>query len=251
MPDLLRAGYWTHDSFVAATECEELLADIAAYGAQHDVPLVQRAGRGRSLYYRVINGDEVAAHLPRISALYQRVNDEVNNLWGSKLAPLDNRTVGVNVNITPPGGEYRWHYDRNAATAVLYLNAVAGGEVELYPNFRVFIGRGRLSRLQQLLDRALQTRIAARAFDRRKAVIAPTPGYMVVMRGDRCLHSVRAVEGERDRICIVMSYDVPGATFQQAEALDRYLYTPGDADHVGDPNYATGGPKRASGEAGR
>jgi hypothetical protein len=40
-------------------------------------------------------------------------------------------------NITPPGGEYRWHYDRNAATAILYLNEVPGGETEMFPNYRL------------------------------------------------------------------------------------------------------------------
>lgn len=46
----------------------------------------------------------------------------------------------------PPGGEYRWHYDRNAVTAILYLNEVPGGETEIFPNFRLVFRRGRCPR---------------------------------------------------------------------------------------------------------
>jgi hypothetical protein len=135
------------------------------------------------------------------------------------------------VNLTPAGGEYRWHYDRNAVTAILFLNAVEGGETEMYPNFRIRLPRWKDSWIQRALDRMLRLflRVA------RLVVVAPAPGRMIIMRGDRCLHSVRrVVQGER--INVIMTFDVPGSRFRAAENLDPYLYS-NRATPDFDPNY--------------
>ncbi|HET8840930.1 MAG TPA: hypothetical protein VFN35_05650 [Ktedonobacteraceae bacterium] len=41
----------------------------------------------------------------------------------------------MNGNIMLAGGEYRWHYDQNTITALLYPNKGDGGEIEFYPNY--------------------------------------------------------------------------------------------------------------------
>jgi hypothetical protein len=146
--------------------------------------------------------------------------------------------VRVNVNITPAGGSYRWHYDRNAVTAVLYLNEVNGGEIEAYPNYRLLFKDLKSPRLQSLFDRFLQLSLCLRLFGK-KRTIPPKPGLLVLMRGDRCLHSVRPVSGDRERICIVMSFDSPDASFAQETALDSYLYSSQNYSKKGDPNYAS------------
>jgi len=57
------------------------------------------------------------------------------------------------------------------------------------------------------------------------------------MRADRCWHSVRSVIGDRERINIILSYDLPGTEFPTAEGLDSYLYTQEEA-RSSDPNYS-------------
>ena len=52
------------------------------------------------------------------------------------MAPIEDAVAARNINVTPPGGEYRWHYDRNAVTAIIYLNEVPGGETEIFANYR-------------------------------------------------------------------------------------------------------------------
>ena len=187
------------------------------------------------MHYFVIDGHQVEQHLPEIWRLYHRVNDVINKTCGRTLAPLENRRVGANVNITPPGGEYRWHYDRNAVTAIVYLNEVPGGETELYPNFRLRL-KQRYSRLQRWLDRLLQAAPVRRIFGRH-VMVAPRRGSIVLMAGNRCLHSVRPVEGDTDRINLILAYDEPGTRFAIEKNLDTYLYT--EAEQASShPNYA-------------
>ena len=79
-------------------------------------------------------GDKITQHLSGVKSLYQDVNQVLNLTFGQDLAPLtacpDAGWVACNINITSPGGERRWHYDRNAITGILYLNEVEGGETE-------------------------------------------------------------------------------------------------------------------------
>jgi hypothetical protein len=196
--------------------------------------VIRRAAGERALHYAVIDGECIRAHLPVVCALYERVNRCVDAVAGQPLVPLDDAQVSCNINITPPGGAYRWHYDRNAVTAIVYLNAVQGGETECHPRYRIVLPKPVASR-QQWLDRVLQLR-AVRAVFRRRVVVAPAPGRMLLMRGDRCLHSVRPVRGTQERICVVMAFDRPAARYLVGDRLNAYLYQ-NDAAPRGDPNY--------------
>ena len=232
------AGHLLIDDFLDQEDCSALLRQIGDYRDQNGLREIHRPTKHRSLRYSVIDGDEIQANLPSIWNLYRGVgNDLVNELTGDSLAPLDNTRAGVNVNIMTPGrSEYRWHYDRTVVTAILYLNQVEGGETELYPNYRILLKeKQQHSRLQLTLDRCLQPSAVRRMFGTKK-VVEPHPGRLVVMRANRCLHSVRGVEGSTDRINIILAYDAPGAQFETEEGLDSYLYTQETPDSK-DPNY--------------
>jgi hypothetical protein len=140
-----------------------------------------------------------------------------------------------NINVTPPGGEYRWHYDRNAATAIVYLNEVPGGQTEIFPNFRLLLRGGRYQRIQLRLDDLVRLRIVRRLFGHQR-LIQPRRGTLVIMRGNTTLHSVRAVLGTEDRIAVVLAYDFPGQG-NQRNALNSYLYSSA-APLEEDPNYS-------------
>jgi hypothetical protein len=191
--------------------------------------------RGRSLRYSVIHGEQIAESFPKLEGLYRRIQILAEEKSGLKLEPMRQRKVAININITPPGGEYRWHYDRNALTAILFLNAVEGGITEMYPGYRLALKGRSHSAWQERLDRLLMMG-PLRACLGRKVAAEPAPGRLLLMRGDRCLHSVTAVQGLKDRINVIFSYDEVGAVHPQEEGLNDYLYTAkalGDAD----PNY--------------
>src|SRR5260370_18191583 len=114
MPDnFSQRGVQVLDGYLRLSRCTELLEAIREYRRDHLLPLIDRQERGRSLRYMVIDGDRIHRHLREFEELYADVNGVVNRLAGLALRPLTSRGAGVNVNITPPGGAYRWHYDRH------------------------------------------------------------------------------------------------------------------------------------------
>jgi len=232
---LATQGFGAQASFLSEDDCSVLLNQIAVYRSTRELPEVYREARDRPLHYRVIDGERITTHFPDLVRLYERVNDIVNEAMGEELVLLADRRVGLNVNVTPAGGTYRWHYDRNAVTAILYLNAVPGGETEIYPNYRLFMEGARYSAFQRLTDRVLEMRPVRGLFGT-LVQVAPEAGLLVAMRGNRCLHSVRPVEGDADRINVIMSFDRPGVQFAVAPQLDQYLYEAEAASKV-DPNY--------------
>lgn len=121
------------DDFVHSNLCAELLATVNDYRRRHTVPVIERRNGPLPLKYSVIDGDRIAQGLREVMNVYERVTRLVKQLCHDALEPLSDHKVACNINITQPGGSYRYHYDRNALTAILYLNATRGGETECYP----------------------------------------------------------------------------------------------------------------------
>jgi 2OG-Fe(II) oxygenase superfamily len=228
---LQRNGAEILDHYLTPSLCLELLHELDIYKVAHDLPLIDRAEARRSLRYRVIDGDRVFDSLPGVLSLYGDVLAIVRR-YDPRLGPLANQTARLNVNVTPPGGEYRWHYDRNSVTAILFLNTVEGGHTEMYPNCRIHLDRWKDRAVQRVCDDVVRRVICLT----RPLVVAPSPGRMIMMRADRCLHSVRKVEGHEDRVSVIMAFDQPGGVFSPARDLDSYLYSH-DASPERDPNY--------------
>lgn len=223
------------ENFVTTKECQSLVSQVNDYRREHDVPLVERPNKELPLKYEVIDGERITECLPRVLSVYDSVTRLVKKLWRGNIEPLADHKVACNINITQPGGSYRYHYDRNAVTAILYLNETEGGETECYPNYRLSLSNEYDSPLQQRLDRLLQNRYL-RSVAATQLLIRPRPGRLLIMQGNRCLHSVRPVLGQTDRINIIMSYDRPDASFAVADKLNSYLYSSGSL-YEGDPNY--------------
>jgi 2-oxoglutarate-Fe(II)-dependent oxygenase superfamily protein len=232
--DFWKAGVAIQPNFLTAEECETYCASVLALDRTKGLPLIERRVRERSLRYKVVDGLIIADALPDIDGLTRRVEEELKRVCGPGLVPIDDVVAARNINVTPPAGEYRWHYDRNAATAIIYLNDVSGGETEIYPNFRLLVRNGRYPRIQRRLDDVLRLRIVRRLFGH-QMVVEPHRGTMVIMRGNTTLHSVRAVRGTEDRVAVVLAYDFPGRGHKRS-ALNSYLYTSASPAE-GDPNY--------------
>ena len=228
-------SYVVMENFVKTALCAELLAGVTDYRCRHTLPIIERHEGELPLKYSVIDGERIAAGLRDVLNVYERVTRLIKELWRGEIEPLADRKVACNINITQPGGSYRYHYDRNAVTAILYLNETRGGETECYPNYRLSLAPVAHTNLQQKLDRVLQNRFV-RFVAATQLVVRPRPGRLLIMKGNRCLHSVRPVLGSMDRINIVMSYDRPHARFEVDDQLNRYLYSAAET-HVGDPNY--------------
>ncbi|NET55817.1 MAG: 2OG-Fe(II) oxygenase [Symploca sp. SIO2E6] len=229
-------GYFLQENFLDPQECENLLKSISDYRQQFFIPKIYRDVKPIPLSYSVIDGKAVNSHLPEIKKLYATVNEIINNLTNQPLFPLKDVQVGCNVNITEKGGTYRWHYDRNAVTALLYLNEVEGGEIEFYPNYRIILPKAKFSRFQSFLDQIQQLNLVRSTFGKR-IVVKPQPGLLLIMCGEKCLHSVRPVTEACDRISIVMAYDLPNASFAVEGQLNTYLYS-SEKVAVSDPNYS-------------
>ena len=231
------SGYQVFDDFLSPKECQAFLDLIATFREQNKLPEIHRPLKNRSLRYSVIDGDSIREQLAEIWTLYhEKMKELVNDLSPHEVVPLANTKVGVNVNIMYPGrSEYRWHYDRNAITCILYLNAVEGGETVLYPNYRLLLSSRTPVFVQKMFDWILQTRIMLRIFGK-KSAISPRPGRLAIIQGNRCWHSVRSVQGDGDRINIICAYDFPGAQFLMEKSLDSYLYTQEEMVSS-DPNY--------------
>ncbi len=234
--DFNAQGYFLNKNFLSQTECDYLLNLISEYRQQFSVPQVDRNLKPIPLSYFVIDGKKIQSNLPEIQKLYDTVNHQINQFTDQPLFPLKDIRVGCNVNIMEQGGTYRWHYDRNAVTAILYLNQVKGGEIEFYPNHRIILPNAKFSRFQRMLDRTLEWQMVRDTFNK-KIVVKPQAGLLLIMRGDRCLHSVSPVLEASERINIVMAYDLPNASFVVQEQLNTYLYS-SDKISGTDPNYS-------------
>jgi hypothetical protein len=232
--DFWKQGVAFEPNFLSAAECEKYCESVLALDRSVGLPLIERRVRERSLHYKVVDGRIIADALTEIDNVTTRVEKALERICGPGLALIDDSVAARNINVTPPGGEYRWHYDRNAATAIIYLNEVPGGETEIYPNFRLLIRGGRYPRLQQRLDDLVRLRVVRRLFGHQK-LVEPHQGTLLIMRGNTTLHSVREVLGNGDRIAIVLAYDFPGRGHQR-QALNNYLYS-SVSPSAGDPNY--------------
>ena len=234
---LEKVGYQLIDNFLTADECKSLLATINEFREGHSLPEIHRPAKGRSLRYHVINGEQIQGSLPGIWEIYTgEVNELVNKSLGFPLEPLVNTRAGVNVNLMRPNqSSYRWHYDRACVTSIIYLNEVEGSETEFYPNYRLLLEKGKNTSIQRALDSFIQIKPIRNVFGN-MVRISPKVGRLVMMRADRCWHSVKSVLGERERINIILSYDLPGTEFSMEEGLDSYLYTQ-DKQQSSDPNY--------------
>jgi 2OG-Fe(II) oxygenase superfamily len=233
--DFWKEGVAIQPDFLSPEECDKHCQSVLAFDRTSGLPLIERRVRERSLRYKVVDGLRIGAAIPEIDAVTERVEEALARVCGPGLVPIEDAAAARNINVTPPGGEYRWHYDRNAATAIIYLNEVPGGETEIFPNYRMLIRDGRYRRIQRGLDEILRLPVVRRLFGHQRLVV-PRRGTLLIMRGNTTLHSVRAVLGTEDRIAMVLAYDYPGQGHKRS-ALNSYLYT-STSPAEGDPNYS-------------
>jgi len=173
----------------------------------------------------VLTGEDIEEAFPLVAAIGKRIESFVQTNVYEGMRFVKNQKSYLNINITTRGGSYRWHYDRNMVTGILYLNPVRGGELEVFPNYRIFLGQQlQHGRLQVCLDRILV--LLRLVFRRASTIIEPKPGRLVILFGENALHSVRPVEDSMARINLIATFDPEGRElFRERGEMDQFVYT--------------------------
>jgi hypothetical protein len=212
------------DDFLPAAECREILHAVERYKKASGLINVNQTSVTSRKKFLTLNGVDIEENVPAAGPLYAKVNEVINRISGKEYAPLENKEIGLSINVTPAGGAFSWHHDRHEITAILYLNEVeGGGELEFFPNNRLLLkNKQGLRKWLQLGCDAVG--LAVSMVVRKKVKVVPKPGLMCVMVGTRCTHRVRPVVGDRDRVCVIFAYDVLGKNFSRELTADYYGY---------------------------
>lgn len=97
--------------------------------------------------FYTINGESLISACPDIAEIERCLLEWISYISGRRYVALDNRLVGVSLNVTPPGGGSGTHHDSSAVTIILYLNDVDSGALHVYPAFPALFGRELLTSL--------------------------------------------------------------------------------------------------------
>lgn len=144
------------------------------------------------------NGASLISELPGIKLIHDFIYSRMASSI-EKLLVIDDLPVAISANLLrhEDGHAFRYHFDRNEYTAVLYLTENQGFPFRLYPNIRTDPLLGDSTWLYQQDATA-------------PINIAPIPGRLVVFRGRTCLHGVirNPIDAPaNERISLQFAYD--------------------------------------------
>jgi hypothetical protein len=200
MAEMEREPYRHVPGFLTAEELARLRGAIAE---RQDL-LREVHGRGTlGPRYRVIDGDQIHAHLPAVEEVGERrVLPLTEEFAGVSLAPLGSsrRAMRVQVYERREHG-FRWHFDGHPYVALVTLENTNRGQTQ-------FISP-RLSRFLRFLLYPLY------AFPQLfsvfpRSTVETRPGDLLVMRGGGVLHRGVTLAEEGERILIAYTYAEPG-----------------------------------------
>jgi len=180
--------YVVLDDFLPAAECREILHAVERCKKANSLINVNQTSVTSRKKFLTFNGADIEENVPAAVPLYAKVNEVINQISGKEYAALDNKKIGLSINVTPAGGTFSWHHDRHEITAILCLNEVeGGGELEFFPNSQLLLkNKQRLGKWLQLGCDAVG--LAVSIVVRKKVRVVPKPGLMYVTVGSRCTH---------------------------------------------------------------
>ncbi len=185
-------------------------SDDAALPEDHPRRLRQAAS------HRFIAGDRI----PETSALRKIYNDSTlisflgRVLEAPSLQPVADPLGCVNLLVYEPGDCNGWHFDSTDFVVSILLQAAdQGGAYHYVPNLR--------SDADDNLEQVATYMRGGSTPAQREAVLEP--GTLFLFKGRYTLHRVTAVQGERDRIVAILSYD-RRAGYTLSESTKQQLY---------------------------
>jgi len=172
---------------------------------------IRRTDGNFQLTYRVVTGERIREEWPELFAFYgdKEVVEWVKHVTGEASIYISpNVMSAINLNIMDDTESvYRWHFDAEPYTALLYLTDVGaedGGTLEIVANCAP----------HQAPDLAVEDPLR----------FHPAAGTLLLMDGTRCYH--RATQMLRS----VLRFSVPmvyvNKVQQRPDGLDSYLYEP-------------------------
>jgi hypothetical protein len=215
-----RRSYVIVPSALSRQTCEAILCSLKeTVFIHHSEP-----DRREATDFYTKNGADLVAVSPAVGLIESELSDWISRIAGAPYVPLDNRKMGISVNVVLGKGGFFAHRDRNAITVVLFLNDQDSRELLIYPEFR---------RLQKLLS-LLPGNIGARAYNAVRRIlwkslgarrIMPSAGYLIAF--NRLVHRVADVRPGGTRVTLVVGLDRPDVSSQH---IGEY-YGYGEAKH--------------------
>jgi hypothetical protein len=181
------------------------------------------------------NGDSLIDACPKILEIERGLLRWISDISGESYLPLDNRAIGVSLNVTPPGGGFGTHPDRQAITIVVYLNDADGGALHVYPAFPRWFRHGLRGpsalRIRALRRHAIKSLNMSRGFIAKATHrllfhpvrINPRAGTVAAFT-KLSDHRVDPVAPGSVRVGLVVAGDRPGVSFKEGQKY--YGYAP-------------------------
>lgn len=183
---------------------------------------IHRNSDGHLLSYRVVSGEVIREHCPELWDFYTAPDtaEWVRGVTGSPTIVTSHHVrSAININcLEAPGHRYRWHFDANPYTLLLYLttnDAADGGELEFYPNLKQ--GRAEGGDWERRVTSAEHLRTA------QKVTVPSRAGTFVLMDGTVCYHSAAPIRRSCLRLSVPMVFP-PTRLHDRPPELDDYLY---------------------------
>lgn len=202
-----RKGFEVFDGILDERCCSELAQKLRA---SMDKACITVDNDG--VHIQTKNGASLISELPEI----KRIHDFIHSCMASSIENLrviGDLPVAISANLlrAEDGHTFRYHFDRNEYTAVIYLTENQEFPLSLYPNIRTDPLVGDSTWLYE------KDTIAP-------INIAPNPGRLVAFRGRTCLHGVinhSANSTATERLSLQFAYDTRFLEFESQAYYGR------------------------------
>lgn len=208
-------GYEVFDGLLSPVHCATLAQQLRT-ALEQDGILVDNDG----VHIKTRNGEVLIAGLPEIEQLYRQVHAHMAARI-AHLLMLDDLPVAISANYLrrDQGHSFRYHFDRNEYTAVLYLTDSPDLPLCIHPKIRT--------------DPALGESVWHYAKDARDPVqVDPRPGRLVCFHARTSLHGVISrpgVPSTTERISLQFAFDTRRRSFEDQPYYGRSAAVPAGA----------------------
>lgn len=202
-----RAGFEVFDDVLDGDYCTKLANELSASMARNCIGV-----NNDGVFINTKNGRNLISDLPQIKKIHDLIYFEILK-FDKNLLVVEDLPVAISANLLRPedGHMFRYHFDRNEYTAVLYLTENQDFPLQIYPNIRTDPVGGDSVWLYQ------QENV-------KPASITPRLGRLVVFRGRTCLHGIvgntKGLPGE-ERISLQFAYDTRFVSFKAQSYYGR------------------------------
>jgi hypothetical protein len=208
-------GYEVFDDLLSADHCAELAGKLKA-AMERECIVVDNDG----VNIKTRNGSTLVRELPEIEKIYLKIHATMAAHIADLLV-LDDLPVAISANLLRQelGHSFRYHFDRNEYTAVLYLTDSPELPLCIHPKIRTDPAVGDSLWLYEKESRA-------------PIRVDPSPGRLVCFHARTSLHGVISspdVPSTTDRISLQFAFDTRRRSFKDQQYYGRAATVPARA----------------------